>query len=287
MDLISALIDIGAWNLVGLAGIVLIGLPHGAFDGAVAMHLGIVNRFSSLARFVIIYVALAALVVVTWMVAPSISLILFLTISMLHFGAGDARNGQGALAFSEALAHGGLAIIGISQFHRSEVDEIFSYLINQDTAAVWLAIDILTVAVIAAIITCVVQASKDPQWSTTVFELLLLGFVYAIAPPLLGFAIYFCCIHSARHFKKIYASIKQTVSTSNIKNQAILFTTISWVAAGIAFWLFADFADPGPTIMRITFIGLAALTVPHMLLIDGIMKIKPQPMIDTSLYKLN
>ena len=171
MDLISALIDIGAWNLVGLAGIVLIGLPHGAFDGAVAMHLGIVNRFSSLARFVIIYVALAALVVVTWMVAPSISLILFLTISMLHFGAGDARNGQGALAFSEALAHGGLAIIGISQFHRREVDEIFSYLINQDTAAVWLAIDILTVAVIAAIITCVVQASKDPKWSTTVFRI--------------------------------------------------------------------------------------------------------------------
>ena len=77
MDLISALIDIGAWNLIGLAGIVLIGLPHGAFDGAVAMHLGLVNRFSSLARFVIIYVALAALVVVTWMVAPSISLSYF------------------------------------------------------------------------------------------------------------------------------------------------------------------------------------------------------------------
>jgi Brp/Blh family beta-carotene 15,15'-monooxygenase len=279
MDLISALIEIGAWNLVGLAGIVLIGLPHGAFDGAVAMHLGIVDRFSSLARFVIIYVALAALVVVTWMVAPSISLILFLTISMLHFGVGDTRNGQGALAFSEALAHGGLAIIGISQFHRGKVDEIFSYLINQDTAAVWLVIDILTIAVVAAIITCVVQAAKDPKWSTTVFELLLLGFVYAIAPPLLGFAIYFCCIHSARHFKKIYSSIKQTVSSSNIKNQAILFTTVSWVAAGIAFWLFADFADPGPTIMRITFIGLAALTVPHMLLIDGMFNPKSKSQI--------
>ena len=283
MDLISALIDIGAWNLVGLAGIVLIGLPHGAFDGAVAMHLGIVDRFSTLARFVIIYVALAALVVATWMVAPSISLILFLTISMLHFGVGDTRNGQGALAFSEALAHGGLAIIGISQFHRGEVDEIFSYLINQDTAAVWLVIDILSIAVVAAIITCVVQAAKDPKWSTTVFELLLLGFVYAIAPPLLGFAIYFCCIHSARHFKKIYSSIKQTVSSSNIKNQAILFTTISWVAAGIAFWLLADFADPGPTIMRITFIGLAALTVPHMLLIDGIMKIQNNQRSETTI----
>ena len=282
MELVAALIDLGAWNLIGLAGIVLIGLPHGALDGAVAMHLGIVQRFSDLARFVILYVALAALVVVTWTVAPSISLILFLTISMLHFGAGDVKNGQGSLGFTEALAHGGLAIVGISQFHRGEVNQIFAYLTNQDTATVWLAIDILTVGVIAAIITCVVQASKNPKWAATVLELLLLGIIYAIAPPLLGFAIYFCCIHSARHFRKIYATIKETVAGNNIKNQAILFTVISWIGAGIAFWMFADFADPGPTILRITFIGLAALTVPHMILIDGVTRFKNQPVPNTS-----
>ena len=274
MELIAALIDLGAWNLIGLAGIVLIGLPHGALDGAVAMHLGIVQRFSDLARFMLVYIALAALVVVTWTVAPSISLILFLTISMLHFGAGDVKNGKGSLGFTEALAHGGLAIVGISQFHRSEVNEIFAYLTNQDTSAVWLAVDILTVGVIVAIITCVFQASKNPKWATTILELLLLGIVYALAPPLLGFAIYFCCVHSARHFRKIYATIKETVASGNIKNQTILFTVISWVAAGIAFWMFADFADPGPTILRITFIGLAALTVPHMILIDGILNPK-------------
>ena len=274
MELIAALIDLGAWNLIGLAGIVLIGLPHGALDGAVAMHLGIVQRFSDLARFMLVYIALAALVVVTWTVAPSISLILFLTISMLHFGAGDVKNGKGSLGFTEALAHGGLAIVGISQFHRSDVNEIFAYLTNQDTAAVWLAVDILTVGVIFAIITCVFQASKNPKWATTILELLLLGIVYALAPPLLGFAIYFCCVHSARHFRKIYATIKETVANGNIKNQAILFTVISWIAAGIAFWMFADFADPGPTILRITFIGLAALTVPHMILIDGILNQK-------------
>lgn len=274
MDLVSGLVELGILNLIGLAGIVMIGLPHGAYDGAVAIHLGIIKRFSSFVKFMIIYVALAALVVTIWMIAPIISLIIFLTISMLHFGAGDIKNGQGVLGFSEALAHGGLAIVGISQFHRSEVDEIFSYLINSDTTYVWLAIDILTVATIFAIITCVLQALNNSKWSVTVLELLLLGIVYAVAPPLLGFAIYFCCVHSARHFRKIYASIKQSVSTTSIRNQAILFTSISWIAAGIAFWMFADFANPGPTIMRITFIGLAALTVPHMLLIDGISKSK-------------
>jgi Brp/Blh family beta-carotene 15,15'-monooxygenase len=252
----------------------LIGLPHGALDGAVAMHLGLVDKFSSMARFVIIYVGLAGLVVGAWIIAPSLCLIVFLTISMLHFGAGDARHGEGALRFAETLAHGGLAIVGISQFHRSEADEIFYYLINQDTAMVWLAINVLTVAVIVAIIACVSQAAKDVKWSATALELLVLGIVYALVPPLLGFAIYFCLVHSARHFRRILSTIKATVDFSNIKNQAILFTTISWIAAGIAFWMFADFADPGPTVMRITFIGLAALTVPHMLLIDGVMKSK-------------
>lgn len=274
MDLVSGLLDIGVWNLIGLAGIVLIGLPHGALDGAVAMHLGLVDKFSTMARFVIIYVGLAGLVVGAWIIAPSLSLIVFLIISMLHFGAGDARHGEGVLRFAETMAHGGLAIVGISQFHRSEVDEIFYYLINQDTAMVWLAINVLTVAVIVAIIACVSQAAKDVKWSATTLELLILGILYALVPPLLGFAIYFCLVHSARHFRRILSTIKATVDFSNIKNQAILFTTASWIAAGIAFWMLADFADPGPTVMRITFIGLAALTVPHMLLIDGVMKSK-------------
>ena len=34
-----------------------------------------------------------------------------------------------------------------------------------------------------AVITCIVQASKNPKWATTVLELLLLGIIYAIAPP--------------------------------------------------------------------------------------------------------
>ncbi len=276
MDLVSGLLDLGVWNLIGLAGIVLIGLPHGALDGVVAMHLGLVKKFSSMARFVIIYVGLAGLVVGLWIIAPSLSLIVFLTISMMHFGAGDAKHGEGMMRFAEALAHGGLAIVGISQFHRSEVDEIFSYLINQDTAMVWLAINVLTVAVIVAIIACSSQAAKDVKWSSTTLELLILGVVYALVPPLLGFAIYFCLVHSARHFRRILSTIKTTVDFSSIKNQAFLFTTASWIAAGIAFWMFADFADPGPTIMRITFIGLAALTVPHMVLIDGVMKSKPE-----------
>ena len=274
MEVSSVLLDIGVWNLLGLMGIMVIGLPHGALDGAVAMHLGLVEKFSKMAKFLLMYVALATLVVGIWLITPTVSLIAFLIISMLHFGSGDARNGKNWLFFAETIAHGGLVIIGISQFHRGEVDQIFAYLTNQSTAMVWLAIDMLTAVVILAILTCLVQTTRDPRWGKTSLELLVLGVIYWLFPPLLGFAIYFCLVHSARHFKSIFATIKQTISLAKIKNQAIIFTTISWAAIAIAFWLLADFSNPEPVIMRITFIGLAALTVPHMILIDGVMKLQ-------------
>ena len=52
-------------------------------------------------------------------------------------------------------------------------------------------------------------------------------------------------------------------------NQAAAFTVASWVAGGVAIWWFADMANPEPVVLRVVFIGLAALTVPHMILVDG------------------
>ena len=68
--------------------------------------------------------------------------------------------------------------------------------------------------------------------------------------------------------------IKQNVANTTIKTQAILFTVACWLAAVIAFVLFADFSNPIQTIPCTIFIGLAALTVPHMVLIDGLLMIK-------------
>ena len=274
MGLSAALLELGVLNIVGIFGIVMIGLPHGALDGAVAMHIGLVKKLSNLIKFMLAYISLAVFVVIVWMFFPTFSLIAFLAISLLHFGYGDAKNGEGITKFAEAVAHGGLVIVGISQFHRGEVDEIFYYLIKQDTSTIWLTMNIASVGVIAAIATCLLQTSKDVKWSSTTLELLLVGVVIAIAPPLLGFSIYFCLIHSARHFSRIYRMVKQNVANTTIKSQAILFTVACWLAAVVAFVLFADFSDPGPTILRIIFIGLAALTVPHMVLIDGFLNDK-------------
>ena len=170
MEMMTAIGAMPPVDLLALAAVVVIGLPHGALDGAIAMHLGFSRKPMIFMRFLLLYIAMAGLVVGVWMLAPTISLMLFLLISMLHFGAGDARHGTGWLRTVEIIAHGGLVIVGISQLHHPEVDVIFGYLTGADTALVWQALDVMTVIVGLATVICIGQgfgtgAGAVPHWS--------------------------------------------------------------------------------------------------------------------------
>ena len=269
MEMMTSIAAMAPLDLAALAAIVLIGLPHGALDGAIAIHLGFTQKILHFIRFLALYIAMAGLVVGAWLLAPTACLLGFLIISMLHFGAGDARHGTGWLRSAEILAHGGLVIVGISQTHHDEVDVIFGYLTWRDTALLWQGIDVLTVIVGMAVVVCLAQALWHRRWRGTAVELGVLSVLFALTPPLVGFAVYFCCVHSARHVYGIVNSVQRDISRFSMLNQAAAFTVASWAAGGAAIWWFADMANPEPVVQRVVFIGLAALTVPHMILVDG------------------
>ncbi|MEC8551178.1 MAG: Brp/Blh family beta-carotene 15,15'-dioxygenase, partial [Pseudomonadota bacterium] len=238
-------------------------------DGAIAIHLGFSRKALLFIRFLLLYIGMAGLVIAAWIMAPAACLLGFLVISMIHFGAGDARHGTGWVRGAEVLAHGGLVVAGISQMHRPEVDVIFAYLTGGDTRLVWQGLDILTVIVGASLVVCLAQALWYRRWRGTAIELGALAILFAMTPPLVGFAVYFCCVHSARHVTSIMSSLRQHMSASTMLLQAAIFTVASWLAGAAAIWWLADMADPQPVILRVIFIGLAALTVPHMILVDG------------------
>ena len=77
-------------------------------------------------------------------------------------------------------------------------------------------------------------------------------------------------MHSSRHFKEIYSTLSESVGKKNIQLQALGLTALTWIFGLTAFYFLADVTGPGPAILRVTFIGLAALTVPHMILVDGL-----------------
>ena len=269
MEIMAGIMAMAPLDLAALAAVVLIGLPHGALDGAIAIHLGFSRKVLLFIRFLLLYVGMAGLVIAAWIMAPAACLLGFLVISMIHFGAGDARHGTGWVRGAEVMAHGGLVVAGISQMHRPEVDVIFAYLTGGDTRLVWQGLDILTVIVGASLVVCLAQALWYRRWRGTAIELGALAILFAMTPPLVGFAVYFCCVHSARHVTSIMSSLRQHMSASTMLLQAAIFTVASWLAGAAAIWWLADMADPQPVILRVIFIGLAALTVPHMILVDG------------------
>jgi len=68
--------------------------------------------------------------------------------------------------------------------------------------------------------------------------------------------------------------MQEMLSRQKILTIAILLTLATWIAAGLAFYLQRDLAalSASEAGLRTVFIALAALTVPHMLLVDGLFR---------------
>ena len=271
MSLLAELMSVDVFNLIGLLSIVFIGLPHGAMDGALAIHLGWMNRPIKAAIFLLAYVGLATIVVGMWLVIPTIGFLVFLAISLFHFGRGDIVPRAKDHQLAEVLMRGGLVLAGISLFHRSEVDSIFEVLIGSDTAIVWLFLQMIGALTIALI--PLVVLSKPLQDRTSVcIEVIALLALFAIAPPLLGFAIYFCGIHSVRHFKHMEKILKSTLQQFQVRRSTVIFSLITWAVGLLAVANQSSSIGLEPALLQVIFIGLAALTVPHMILVDGLAK---------------
>lgn len=274
MSLLAELMSIDFLNLIGLLAVVFIGLPHGAMDGALAIHLGWMNRPAKAVSFLVAYVGLAALIVVLWLLIPVVAFLIFLAISLFHFGRGDIVPRSKEHQVAEVLMRGGLVLAGISLFHRSESDAIFETLIGSNTALVWLFLQAVGVTTLVLVPLVIYTKPTEERKSATI-EVVALLLLFAIAPPLLGFAIYFCGIHSVRHFKHMGILLKSTLQQFQITRTTIVFSLLTWAAGLLVLVNQSPAIGLEPALLQVIFIGLAALTVPHMILVDGVVKHEP------------
>lgn len=271
MSLLAELMSIDLLNLIALLAVVFIGLPHGAMDGALAIHFGWMSRPIHAVSFLLAYIGLAALVVGIWLFAPTIGFLIFLAISLFHFGRGDIVPRGKEHQIAEVLMRGGLVLAGISLFHRIEVNTIFEALIGSNTAPVWLFLQ--TVGVLTLMLIPLVIRSKSPEERNAAGrEIVGLILLFALVPPLLGFAIYFCCIHSVRHFKHMGTMLKTTLQQFQVTRTTVVFSLLTWAVGLVVVANQSSSIGLEPALLQVIFIGLAALTVPHMILVDGLAK---------------
>ena len=244
--------------------ILLIGIPHGAGDILIARRIFRANYFK-LTLFLTSYLIIATLTAATWFFMPSFSLTVFLLISISHFGLMDTENTKNLpFRYLRALIYGSTPIIIPAAFHTADVANLFSLLIFQEHT--FLANYIANIFPIWLLSCVIFFLSQEKALKHQFLEILLLAIMLAYLPPLWGFVIYFCLIHSSRHTQELLNSL----GSLNYKDCVFLTLTVLLSISTIlimAFHFTTDTFDIG--IIRATFISLAALTVPHMLLIDS------------------
>lgn len=243
--------------------ILLLGVPHGALDIVFVRQLVRLQSAAEWILFTVTYLAAAASVVVLWWLAPGSFLMMFLLISAFHF-SGDPE-GETPAAFR--TLYGGAILFCPLALHAAEVTQLFAALAGVPAAqtivgalkwAAWPWVAAIGVAAIAG-------AKRNAVRS---IELLSITALLSFAPPLIGFAIFFCAMHSARHVLRTrdYSGAGTLRPLLRIAAWPML-ATVTGVAIG---WWMSDGKPLDTRLTQLLFVGLAALTVPHMIVVERV-----------------
>ncbi len=240
--------------------VAILGLPHGALDLPIAEALWPLRSRSRQAMFAALYLGLAGGVAAVWLLLPGFALLVFLAYSMLHFSDDWAKD-LPALRWS-----GGLATVGApALLHHAKVEAIFSMLAQRGAA---LAADAAALAGGVGLAMLAVSTLTSPRArGPATLELAVLWATAAALPPLMYFAVYFCGLHSVRHFT---ATMGAVPNGRRALGSAVVLSVIVTLAALLAMrnGMTGTLAETTEQGIRVIFIGLAALTVPHMILVD-------------------
>lgn len=273
--------------------ILLLGVPHGAFDAVVAARAAGAAGGSSLRLrallFLLGYSALATAMIGLWLLNPSVGLLVFLGLSWVHFGRGDrigATGANGANGFRgttdvtgglleqlEVFVRGGLPLLLPIAFHRDQVQLLFGWLTALPESAVAQGLDaalpiLLTLWGLGAVALMALEwrrAAPAGDWRWAQVELLALALTFYLLPPLLGFAVYFCLWHSARHLIALDALLIDPQSPrKQVLERGLPILAATLLLMALAYWALAGRQFEPRALVQVLFVSLAALTVPHI-----------------------
>ena len=261
--------DLTILNIVSFLLIFFIGLPHGSFDGAVASLVGFKNRIQFL-QFLFYYLILFLLVIIFWLHFPIVALTIFIIMTIVHFGLCDWTNFKiNKFKYSVSFTYGMTVIFGIIFFNENQSFLIFEYLTNDKIYLFQKYFLIPYFVTLLSIIYFIYLSFIEKKLRKGVIEILFLLSIFYFFDPLLSFAIYFCFFHTYKHLKHLIKNIYLNLNNKDfVIYTTLIFTLISWISGlGIVYYFVQNFSLY-ESILKVIFIGLAALTLPHMLLVD-------------------
>ncbi len=239
-------------------GVVLFGLPHGALDPLVARRLLGTNSYAGQLLFLVGYAFVAAIYGVVWWRSPAFGLASFLCISAFHFGTDWEQRGQLLTRCAYGLAIVTLPVVR----HAAEVQQIYGVLSPAGSDRV-----VLLSRLVALPAAAIALAGALTHWQLRRRDLLDVVCIVTgalLLHPLLYFSCYFCCLHSPRHL--FGTAREQGLASFGSIAKAAAPATLAPVLLAALFFTRATPRTLNNGLLQIVFVGLAVLTVPHMIL---------------------
>jgi Brp/Blh family beta-carotene 15,15'-monooxygenase len=267
--------------------IVGLGIPHGALDFIVARHNAEQNRPGSytLNRFLFFYVGQSILFLMLW-VWPPVALTLFLVFSALHFGETDLQEFKlrTSIKTMAIFGYGSSTFVLLLLGHHEElvgyIPEIGNFI--QRYGILSMAIEhfdtIYRSTLFSSLLLLLIFSPKDENLFFRIMVLVLVQYLVANLPFLIGFAFYFGLWHSLLSIQ----AIRQEAQFSTLSYMRRYFTPQTALFAGLAFVImiglyfmidrYFDYSNG----LFIFFIGLSILAIPHMQVMHGFFSRAPR-----------
>lgn len=267
--------------VVLMAAVVLTGIPHGAVDHLVAAELYDLDAsWSDQAKFYGFYLALMALYGALWLMAPGLSLGLFLVMTMYHFGQADLAyvspdGRQHRVAYlSRGLFLMGLPIVAFP----AVVAPIFEAIGGVNLLA-WDGLMPYQMGIVSGLVMqhglvlaglWMRDVATAGQLMRELLNLAVLSLLFTTVHPLVAFAVYFGFWHSLGHILELvhfFNQHDQPTSMTDFYRKAALFTVLSFVLLG-ALYLAGDAFGSPMDMIALLFILISVMTLPHMLIVE-------------------
>ena len=266
-------------SILCLLLILTIGVSHGSLDHIKGKKLLELFNLKSIYIFYITYILISVAVITTWMLLPSITLILFLIIASYHFGKEDTQFLIDDKSYFTQILYfckGLLIILTPLYFHFQETIAIFKLLLI-DNEMFYLCLNfietnkVIQIGIICSTLSSIFLFLKNFEIKKFVifldyFSILILNYFLS---PLIAFTVYFCFLHSIRHSISLAIELDPN-SVANgfglFAKKALPLTILTGVFSFIALYLLTNSYNLDSAILKVIFIGLASLTFPHILL---------------------
>ncbi len=246
-----------------------IGILHGALDHQVAFrHFGMRADRLGWAKFMGGYIGVMILYGAVWYVVPLLALIIFLALSVWHFGQSDMNafsmeKGESVMNITRSLA-----VLGVMfGLHVGEVQEIVDSVVPWQIPAI--VGYVMAVGGLLLHVAALIWFRPSPLvWA--LFDIVWLSVVSSILPLLLAFAVYFAMWHSVNHLAELRNYLHYDRWTHLVWN-GLPFTVLALVIIATFAMMLPSGANPMEWVLFL-FIAISLMTMPHMLLVDKMMR---------------